>query len=112
MSKTKTFGPANDLYVPYEEMAIAKLVQNAKANNLKWTKGAIYRDRHGKPLMTGSKAASCCAIGAANLTWDTTNININPYGNDEGYEYKHFGQLKNEDTTPFQIGLGFRMAMK
>lgn len=109
MSKVKTFGPANDVDVPDVEITIAKLVQNAKAFGMGWTKFAAYRDKRGRPC-DQDEAVRCCALGAKNLVIDTYGP-VDTVGNDYGYDPIALSPESLADRS-FDAGLGFRQAMK
>jgi hypothetical protein len=73
--------------VPKDEVFLAKIIQNAKARGLKFTRGTFYRDAKGRDLASNysEDVTHCCAAGAALLTdketpwmvWDGL-----PQGND------------------------------
>lgn len=107
MGKTKAFGPSND-DIPKIDMQLAMLVQNAKANKLKWTAGALYRGRNGRALIEAerAKAVSCCALGAAYLAPDTKEFSISTTAND------YPTNTLNELSDSYALGLGYRLAMK
>jgi len=94
--------------IPVVEMKLAKLVQNAKANNLDWTAKVLWRDKDGGAIPSPKGAASCCALGAARLAKDTKNYTISTYANDCGIISHNFYEL----PEPELLGLGFRLAMK
>jgi hypothetical protein len=104
---------SNDRGVPKDEIQLAKLVQNAKARGLKWTKGAAYRDKSGKSQPYYSEETySCCAIGAALLNKNTKDLCINTEANDVGYTYTNKFITGHQYSTGQLLGLGFRLAMK
>lgn len=106
MGKTKTFGPSND-DIPDVDMHLAMIVQNAKAHGLKWTKYALYRSAGNHvPVDNPTKAAYCCAIGAAQLENDTKDIAISAGPNDNGV------CTVEELRDSVALGLGFRLAMR
>lgn len=103
-----SLGKAND-NIPYDEFAVAKLVQNAKGNGLKWCKGALYKDaKNNVEHALTDFSVSCCAAGAKLLEDDTRQIYIETAGNDEDYYPDLFFY---RDSTPYMIGAGFRCAM-
>lgn len=102
---------SNDKGVPKYEIAVAKLVQNAKGNGLKWTKNTLYRATNGKPC-DKIDAVRCCAVGAALLRRDTAHYSINANANDTMlYEY-----MDEDETGSIVFGdlvsLGYRLAMR
>ena len=110
MGKTKVFGTANDDNIPAVEMKLAKIVQNAKAKNLGWTRLVLWKDKYGKSCNTPKNASRCCALGAAFLARDTKNYNISAGANDFGID-GIFDEYSNELSEPTLLGLGFRLAM-
>jgi hypothetical protein len=110
---SESLGPANDDGVPDDEIAVAKLVQNAKARGLGWCKGALYRDVDGASLdFIDSDTVSCCAVGASYLESDTDHIDIRVSGNDKD-EYPNWpeGEI-NGFGKEYMIGAGYRCAMQ
>lgn len=86
----KKLGKSND-DIPADEMLLAKIIQNSKAKNLKWCKGAEYRDVDGRSVAWfNTEPASCCAMGAIKLADDTLSewhkkhhhYGLVTYGND------------------------------
>lgn len=114
----KTFGKANDKGVSNEEFAVAKLVQNARAYGLGWTKNTLYRDRYGKrqESFIEGKTTRCCAIGAALLDKSTKDISIdsdpNDIGHYESYSYEIFGNDDSGIKSRALISMGYRLAMR
>ena len=117
MGKTKTFGTANDSGVPEVEFNLAKIVQNAKARGLTWTKETAYRFSNGKATHDCDFVdgiAKCCAVGAAWLEPDTKELNVDTDANDMGFAglVQHWkgkdGYLMDHEL----LGLGFRLAMR
>ena len=115
MGKTKVFGTANDVSVPEVEFNLAKIVQNAKARGLNWTKGAAYRfsnSRATNDYIDGT--TRCCAVGAAWLEPDTKEMYVDTDANDLGFaglvaSWKgKDGYLRDSEL----VGLGFRLAMR
>jgi hypothetical protein len=106
--KVKVLGTANDTGVPGVEFDLAKIVQNAKARGLKWTKEANYRAKNGRNINSADEAVYCCAVGAARLENDTTGINISFFANDNPSQFEHVDELNDSQI----IGLGFRLAMR
>jgi hypothetical protein len=105
--KVKVYGTSND-DVPEYEISVAKIVQNAKARGLKWTKDAYYRAKNGRNIISVDGAVYCCAVGAAQLENDTRDITISFCSNDNPSQFRHFDELDN----PQIIGLGYRLAMR
>ena len=99
-----TYGPANDTPETELEIKLAKLVQNAKANNLEWCAGSRYRNSKLETVSSGdSDIKYCCALGAKLLSNDTAGYDINFSPNDSGHIYNY-----NEYDL---LSLGFRLAM-
>ena len=103
------YAKSNDK-IPAVEMKLAKLVQNAKANNLGWTSKVLWRDKDGGAIPSPKGAASCCALGAARLARDTKNYTISTFANDYGYGVTSMNFY--ELPEPELLGLGFRLVMK
>jgi len=93
--------------IPAVEMKLAKLVQNAKANNLGWTSEVLWRDKDGEAISSPKRAVSCCALGAARLARDTKEYNISTCANDYGITHD-MCELSEREL----LGLGFRLAMR
>ncbi len=114
MSKKKP-SPGTDA----KELLLAKMLQNAHARGLKWTRSASLRDVNDMPIPMErvEEATCCCAVGAAGLEPDSEAM-LNPTwgitdGNDS-YEshwscprtYMAVGETDDED-----VGHAFKVAM-
>ena len=110
MGKTKVFGTANDVDVPKVEFDLAKIVQNAKARGLKWTKYVNYRYKNGRPLedYNRDKVVFACARGASFLEEDTYDIDINAAANDNPKDLEFNDILEDSQA----LGIGYRLAMR
>ena len=106
------YAKSNDK-IPAVEMKLAKIVQNAKANNLGWTRATLYRDADNR-IVNRKDAVKCCAIGAALLSRTTKDYDIDPFANDNGIGDNL--SLFKETDVPLSdsklLGLGFRLAMR
>lgn len=107
MGKTRVYGKAND-EIPEVEFDVAKLVQNAKAFGLKWTKNSNYRTKNGRSIYVSDGAAFCCAQGAAWLDDSTRGMKISTTANDSPEIYRDCNELEDYKLR----GLGYRLAMR
>lgn len=108
MKRVKVLGPSNDTGVPEVEFNLAKIVQNAKAHGLKWTKHTLYRTKgNHRPTEYVGNAVSCCALGASLLANDTKYLSIDTAANDTDYTH-----ITRELYDAEALGLGFRLAMR
>lgn len=64
--------------IPEDELFLAKLIQNAKARDLRSCRFATFRDKSRRVLVPNLnlpfEVAYCCASGAANLAEDTRKL--------------------------------------
>lgn len=107
MSKVKIYGPAPEP-IDEKELALAQMLQNAGARELKWTSWALYRDG-GDRLCDPENAVSCCAIGAAYLEADSKSAVEKMYGVTTGNDYK--GGFWDTSSPYEDVGYAFRKAM-
>lgn len=107
MGKTRVYGKANDS-IPEVEFDVAKLVQNAKAHGLRWTKDSNFRAKNGRPIDKSDGAAFCCAQGAAMLDDSTRGMSISTGANDAPEDYRDYDELEDYRLR----GLGYRLAMR
>lgn len=93
--------------IPEDEMVLAKILQNAKARDLGFSKGAYYKNSEGH-ICLPQEAVYACAVGAAMLEEDTkcTGFYYITNGNDCDY-WNNNTDLKDGET----IGWAYRQAM-
>lgn len=110
--KQKTYGPAND-QIPSDELLLAKAIQNAKAQGLRWCAGSNFADRNGF-YATKADAYACCAVGALLLASDTAKLvpmrmtgNI-VNGNDLPWKWIEY----EGDDRGESMGWAYRQAMR
>ena len=109
MPKIKTYGPSND-EVPEEELFLAAIIQNAKAFDMKPTKGANWRDANGRADPPREEVAKVCAIGARDLfhpPWGAYG-----YGVVSGNDDKNDDENDESFCTGYTVGQSFQHAMK
>ena len=90
--------------VDAKELLLAKLLQNAHANNLGWCRGTLYRYADGERY-------ACCAVGAASLSPDSEREISHMTGVIDGNDsLRTTWDSWNPDDCE-DIGYAFKMAM-
>lgn len=99
--------------IPEDEMFLAKILQNAKARDLSFLKGAYYKNSDGDVCFP-QEAVYACAAGAAMLEEDTkcTGFYYITNGNDCDDYWNNNTDLKDGETIDGEtIGWAYRQAM-
>lgn len=69
MPKIKTYGPANNIDVPEDELLLAEVIAFAEHRGLKWQADWYWSDANGEHIhdSTAPGIACACAFGAASM---------------------------------------------